>query len=122
MVGAGCAAPGGVAALQLLSSMARWEGRRAPPPPAALHNRVSHYHRLASHNTTTPNPRRPRKGGVKLVFEAPDGEELHFERVIKPTGAGAEAFTSEVRQAALARLACLPYSCTRPYLGWHPAV
>lgn len=40
---------------------------------------------------------RPRKGGVKLVFEAPDGEELHFERTIKPTGAGADAFTSEYK-------------------------
>ena len=31
------------------------------------------------------------------MFEAPDGEELHFERTIKPTGAGADSFTSEVR-------------------------
>lgn len=39
---------------------------------------------------------RPRKGSVKLVFEAPDGEEVHFERAIKPSGAGADSFTSEV--------------------------
>ncbi len=56
--------------------------------------------------TLTPiqAPCRPRKGSVKLVFEAPDGEEVHFERVIKPTGAAAESFTSEVgaaRQLAL---------------------
>lgn len=37
------------------------------------------------------------------MFEAPDGEEVHFERVIKPTGAGAGAFTSEVRGAGLQR-------------------
>lgn len=40
---------------------------------------------------------RPRKGSVKLVFEGPEGEEVHFERVIKPTGAGAENFTSEYK-------------------------
>lgn len=42
---------------------------------------------------------RPRKGSVKLVFEAPDGEEVHFERAIKPAGAAAETFTSEVGAA-----------------------
>ncbi|PSC68712.1 structural maintenance of chromosomes 1 [Micractinium conductrix] len=40
---------------------------------------------------------RPRKGSVKLVFEAPDGEEVHFERAIKPSGAGADSFTSEYK-------------------------
>ncbi|KAL4421458.1 hypothetical protein ABPG75_010749, partial [Micractinium tetrahymenae] len=40
---------------------------------------------------------RPRKGSVKLVFEAPDGEEVHFERAIKPAGAAAESFTSEYK-------------------------
>lgn len=34
---------------------------------------------------------------MKLVFETPDGDEVHFERVIKPAGAAAESLTSEVR-------------------------
>jgi hypothetical protein len=57
--------------------------------------------------------RRPRKGSVKLVFEAPDGEEVHFERVIKPTGAGADTFTSEVRVIRRPELswAPLPHAC-----------
>lgn len=40
---------------------------------------------------------RPRKGSVKLVFETPDGDEVHFERVIKPAGAAAESLTSEYK-------------------------
>ena len=51
-----------------------------------------------------PAAGRPRKGSVKLVFEAPDGEEVHFERAIKPTGAGADSFTSEVCVAAAGNL------------------
>lgn len=53
---------------------------------------------LLYHNTAGQSAEdRPRKGSVKLVFEAADGEEVHFERVIKPTGAGAESFTSEYK-------------------------
>ena len=51
-----------------------------------------------------PAAGRPRKGSVKLVFEALDGEEVHFERAIKPTGAGADSFTSEVCVAAAGNL------------------
>ncbi|KAK9820343.1 hypothetical protein WJX72_009251 [[Myrmecia] bisecta] len=34
---------------------------------------------------------RPRRGYVKLVYETSDGEEVHFSRVITPSGASAEA-------------------------------
>ena len=94
-------APGGVAALQLLAVQHGMAGR--PAGAAALSSPAQSW--VASSRLTGTfsvlHPRRPRKGGVKLVFEAPDGEELHFERVIKPTGAGAEAFTSEVRLLCL---------------------
>ena len=33
---------------------------------------------------------------MKLVFESPEGEELHFERTIAPTAAAAETFASHV--------------------------
>ncbi|KAI3423850.1 hypothetical protein D9Q98_009684 [Chlorella vulgaris] len=53
---------------------------------------------LLYHNTAGQSAEdRPRKGSVKLVFEAADGEEVHFERCIKPTGAGADTFVSEYK-------------------------
>lgn len=73
----------GVHALEGRRALLGWPTCLVRPRPAMPH--------------PTAPPCRPRKGGVKLVFEAPDGEELHFERTIKPTGAGADAFTSEVR-------------------------
>eukprot|EP00887_Chlorella_sp_A99_P005721 scaffold1.g5721.t1 len=49
-------------------------------------------------NTEGQGPEdRPRRGGVKLVYEDAEGEEVHFERVIAPTSTGADTFASQYR-------------------------
>lgn len=74
--------------------------RRIPTLPCACLAATCAANAAPRYLCTTTAACRPRKGSVKLVFEAADGEEVHFERVIKPTGAGAESFTSEVRLVA----------------------
>ncbi|GAB4822702.1 hypothetical protein N2152v2_009748 [Parachlorella kessleri] len=53
---------------------------------------------LLYHNSTGDSALdRPRRGYVKLVFDAPDGERVHFMRVITPTGTSAETYSSQYK-------------------------
>lgn len=40
---------------------------------------------------------RPRRGYVKLVFETAEGEQVHFMRLIVPSSASAESYSSQYK-------------------------